>query len=61
MSKSKANLWDFLTSPPRNKLAAIVLGFLTLLLLMVVLLEWIAELLVDFVSSTGAWVKTWWA
>jgi hypothetical protein len=60
VKEHKATFWDFLKSPWRNKLAAVVLGFLTLLLLVVILLEWIAELLVDFVSSTGAWVKTWW-
>ena len=60
MIKSKANFWDFITSPPRNKLAAVVLGFLLVIFLFGVLLGWLVELLVDFVSSGGAWVKTWW-
>jgi hypothetical protein len=60
MTNSKATFWDFVMSPPRNKLAAIVLGFLMVIFLLAMLLEWAAELLVDFVSTGGGWVKTWW-
>jgi hypothetical protein len=60
MNKSKATFWDFLKSPWRNKLAVISLGILFPIILLLIVLEWTIELLIDCLSSAANWVKTWW-